>query len=99
MIRMQKLLFAFVLPLACISFLAQAAAAHPNSKGKQNATTPPSSAQVARGQKVFQQNCSRCHDAPEAFPPQISATILRHMRVRASLSDADEKALLHFMNP
>jgi mono/diheme cytochrome c family protein len=52
-----------------------------------------------RGERVFQQNCSRCHNAPQGFPPQISASIARHMRVRASLSAADEKALLKFLNP
>jgi mono/diheme cytochrome c family protein len=53
----------------------------------------------AQGQRVFKQNCARCHDAPQGFPPQISGTILRHMKVRANLSETDEKALLHFMNP
>lgn len=52
-----------------------------------------------RGQEVFSQNCSRCHNAPEGFPPGISGTIARHMRVRANLSDADYKALLRFLNP
>jgi cytochrome c2 len=54
---------------------------------------------MTRGQRVFQQNCARCHDAPQGFPPQISGTILRHMRVRANLSAADERALLRFLNP
>jgi cytochrome c5 len=52
-----------------------------------------------RGQQVFEQNCSRCHNAPEGFSPGISGTIARHMRVRAGLSDADYKALLRFFNP
>lgn len=52
-----------------------------------------------RGQEVFDQNCSRCHNAPEGFPPNISGTIAKHMRVRANLSDADYKALLRFLNP
>ena len=51
------------------------------------------------GQQVFEQNCSRCHNAPEGFPPQISGTIAMHMRVRAGLSQADYKALLRFLNP
>ena len=51
------------------------------------------------GQRVFQQNCSRCHAAPESFSPRISGTIVRHMRVRASLSQHDEQALLRFLNP
>lgn len=53
----------------------------------------------SRGERVFKQNCARCHNAPQGFPQQISGTIIRHMRVRASLSAADEKALLEFMNP
>jgi hypothetical protein len=51
------------------------------------------------GQRVFEQNCSRCHNAPDGFSPRITGTVLRHMRVRASLSQHDEKELLHFMNP
>ena len=54
---------------------------------------------AGRGERVFNQNCSRCHEAPQTFPPQISGTIVRHMRVRASLSAQDEKALLKFLNP
>jgi cytochrome c5 len=51
------------------------------------------------GERAFRQNCSRCHQAPESFPPQISGTIVRHMRVRASLSREDERAILKFLNP
>ncbi len=51
------------------------------------------------GERIFQQNCARCHNAPESFLPSISGTIVRHMRVRASLSREDEKKLLHFLNP
>jgi cytochrome c5 len=51
------------------------------------------------GERVFQQNCWRCHDAPEGFSPRISGTIVRHMRVRASLSQHDEQVLLKFFNP
>lgn len=51
------------------------------------------------GDRVFQQQCSRCHAAPEGFSPRISGTVLRHMRVRASLSQSDEQKLLRFLNP
>jgi cytochrome c5 len=51
------------------------------------------------GQQVFDQNCSRCHNAPQGFSPRISGTVVRHMRVRAGLSAEDEKALLRFFNP
>jgi cytochrome c5 len=51
------------------------------------------------GERIFQQNCSRCHAAPEGFSPRISGTIVRHMRIRASLSQHDEQELLRFLNP
>jgi mono/diheme cytochrome c family protein len=51
------------------------------------------------GERVFKQNCARCHQAPQGFAPQVSGTIVRHMRVRASLSRKDERELLKFLNP
>jgi cytochrome c5 len=54
---------------------------------------------VNEGERVFQQNCSRCHWAPDGFSSRISGTIASHMRVRAALSAHDEKELLRFLNP
>lgn len=51
------------------------------------------------GERVFRQNCARCHNAPESLPSQSSGTIIRHMRVRANLSREDERAILKFLNP
>jgi cytochrome c5 len=51
------------------------------------------------GERVFEQNCSRCHNAPEGFSSRISGTIVRHMRVRANLSQHDEQELLKYLNP
>jgi len=53
----------------------------------------------SEGERVFEQNCSRCHTAPDGFSPRISGTIVRHMRVRASLSQHDAQELLRFLNP
>jgi len=68
----------------------------PQKKAAQKATQ---TAKPDRGQQVFEQNCARCHNAPQGFPPSISGTIAMHMRVRAGLSDADYKALRQFLNP
>jgi cytochrome c5 len=80
------------------SLAAPSAAAHaassPDKQDKNARPQPPSD-----GERAFRQNCSRCHQAPESFPPQISGTIVRHMRVRASLSSEDERAILKFLNP
>ena len=50
------------------------------------------------GQRVFEQNCARCHNAPDGFSPRITGTIVQHMRVRANLSRHDEEILLRYFN-
>jgi len=50
------------------------------------------------GERVFAQNCARCHRSPDGFSSRISGTIVRHMRVRANLSERDEQALLKYFN-
>jgi hypothetical protein len=51
------------------------------------------------GERVFKQNCARCHTPPDGFSTRISGTIVRHMRVRANLSQKDAEALMHYLNP
>ena len=93
----RTIMFGFLL-LAAIPLVGQTknASSQPRPQPQSKAV---SAAQPDRGQQVFDQNCSRCHNAPEGFPPQIAGTIARHMRVRAGLSEADYKALLRFFNP
>lgn len=49
------------------------------------------------GEKGFHANCGRCHAAPPKFPPRAMATIIRHMRVRAMITDQEMKVILHYM--
>ena len=49
------------------------------------------------GEKRFETNCGRCHMSPEKFPPRMMATIIRHMRVRATITDEDMRAILLYM--
>jgi mono/diheme cytochrome c family protein len=49
------------------------------------------------GEKRFRANCGRCHMAPPKFPPRAMATILRHMRVRALITDEDRRLILRYM--
>jgi cytochrome c5 len=51
------------------------------------------------GERKFQANCSRCHTAPEQLSPRIVGTVVRHMRVRASLSAQDEQDILRYLAP
>jgi mono/diheme cytochrome c family protein len=49
------------------------------------------------GEKRFRANCGRCHAAPQKFPPRMMATVLRHMRVRATITDQDMRLVLFYM--
>ena len=89
--------------LGCLVLAAAAAAgqakSEPQQAHPQALLKAVHAANPDNGQRVFDQNCSRCHNAPEGFSSSISGTIAKHMRVRANLSDADYKALLRFLNP
>ena len=84
--------------LAILLAIAQTSNANPqqSNQQKKNAHTDN---QQDDGEKKFQQNCSRCHNAPESLSPRIVGTVIRHMRVRASISQKDAEAILHYLNP
>jgi cytochrome c5 len=51
-----------------------------------------------QGEQRFRANCGRCHAAPQKFPPRVMATVLRHMRVRATITDQDMRLVLFYMS-
>lgn len=51
-----------------------------------------------QGEQRFRANCGRCHAAPQKFPPRMMATVLRHMRVRATITDEDMRLVLFYMS-
>jgi len=63
--------------------------------------TPPAQKQASTsdGEKLFETNCLRCHKPPENLSARESKTVLRHMRVRANLSEKDEQAILQYISP
>lgn len=94
-----------ILKLSCagllfagLALLAQTSSTQ-GQKNRQGSSKPVHAISADRGQQVFEQNCSRCHNPPDGFSPRISQTVAMHMRTRANLSDADYKALLKFLNP
>jgi hypothetical protein len=50
-----------------------------------------------QGELRYRANCGRCHAAPRKFPPHMMATVLRHMRVRATITDEDMRLVLYYM--
>jgi mono/diheme cytochrome c family protein len=70
-------------------------------KDSASATAAPATAQDenmrTEGEKRFRSNCARCHTAPPKFPPRMMATIVRHMRVRAAITDQDMRLIMRYM--
>lgn len=89
----------FATLMACAVPLCGRTSREAKPQGQLAAPQKATTAGANRGQQVWEQNCSRCHNPPEGFSSRISGTIAMHMRVRANLSAADEKALRHFLNP
>lgn len=56
-----------------------------------------SDAMRVQGEQRFRANCGRCHSSPRKFPPRVMSTVLRHMRVRATITDEDTRMILFYM--
>ena len=93
---LELVLLAAAVPL----FAIQSSDSQPDTAHHGKRTTKTSQSQPAEqeGERVFEQNCARCHNAPDGFSPRITGTIVQHMRVRANLSAHEEKVLLHYFN-
>jgi mono/diheme cytochrome c family protein len=86
----------------CVLGLALAAAASGPAKEKAGSEAPVvhvTDADTMRvvGEQRFRANCGRCHAAPQKFPPRMMATVVRHMRVRATITDEDTRLVLFYM--
>ena len=77
---------------------AQQPAASAKDHGKP-AAAPNRSSPTDPGDRKFQTNCGRCHEAPEQLSNRIAGTVVLHMRVRASLTAQDERDILRFLAP
>ena len=90
-----------VLALAAAAFAAEPPRKSGNDSANIGAATARSSADAdamrVQGEQRFRANCSRCHAAPHKFPPRMMATIVRHMRVRATITDDDMRLVLFYM--
>lgn len=77
----------------------------PMTAAKPSSTSAPTAEDAAaveralrvEGEKRFRTNCGRCHMAPHKFPPRVMATAIRHMRIRAMITDEDMRLILRYM--
>jgi hypothetical protein len=91
-----------VLALSCFICAALAHAEGPSGKKDPTASATARSydadAMRIQGEQRYRANCGRCHAAPRKFPPRMMATVLRHMRVRATITDEDMRLVLFYMS-
>ena len=85
----------FTASTICLGLAAAAHGQAPSAKPKK----PVAPVVGDPGERAFQANCSRCHNPPETLNLRITGTVIRHMRVRANLSAADERDILKYLNP
>jgi cytochrome c5 len=96
-IQLRRAIVALI--VAAAPLLAQTSQAPKTNAAPKAAVKDPGAVQASIGQRKFEANCSRCHSAPEQLSPSITGTVVRHMRIRASLSAQDEKDILKFLAP
>ena len=66
---------------------------HPAPKRTNPGTT------TNEGERLFEVNCGRCHRPPDQLSPKITGSVLRHMRVRATLTQEDQQKILKYLAP
>jgi cytochrome c5 len=93
-----------VILTAVLALVSSVYAAEPSRKRESASISTPvarSSAEAdamrVQGEQRFHANCGRCHAAPQKFPPRMMATIVRHVRVRATITDEDMRLVLFYM--
>ena len=101
-----RILFVIVIVILILAAVVGAAESGNKAPASNTATTAAAATQTAartsaairvEGEKRFRTNCGRCHMPPHKFPPRMMATIVRHMRVRALITDEDMRYILAYM--
>jgi cytochrome c5 len=83
-----------VVGCSALLFCTLVAAQDKQSKSQPAASTPThqnAASQSAPGEKLFRTNCGRCHNPPESLSPREVRAVVRHKRVRAVLTDEEER--------
>jgi cytochrome c5 len=102
--RTKIAVLAYALALGSLIFACASLADGERPSGKKEATgslaaqNHDADAMRVQGELRYRANCGRCHAAPRKFPPRMMATVLRHMRVRATITDEDMRLVLFYMS-
>jgi cytochrome c5 len=98
---LKTLIFSTMLILASVAYPADPSPKSDNESASAGASVARNNIEAdtmrTQGEQRFSANCSRCHAAPHKFPPRMIATIVRHMRVRATITDEDMRLVIFYM--
>lgn len=86
-----------IFALLCLGFLLGRVTAAQQPGGSVGVPESAQQKLLDEGEKRFHANCGRCHQSPHKFPPRMVMTIERHMRVRATLTDEDMRAIVAYL--
>jgi len=94
----QRILVSFTFGAVALAFAWSATRpSKPASSSAAVSSGEPDVQWMVEGEKRYRANCSRCHQPPHKFPPRAMAMAIRHMRVRAMLTEDDMKYVLYYM--
>jgi len=95
---LRKILAGFFFVVAALAIARCEAKPAPSAPATPVVSSSESDAQwMVEGEKRYRTNCGRCHQPPHKFPPRAMAMAVRHMRVRAMLTEDDMKYVLYYM--
>ena len=92
-----RMVFALVLAITAASAVARNAPRPAQSTPEATPTSEVNEKWMIEGQKRFLANCGRCHQSPHLFSPRVMSMAVRHMRVRATLTQEDMDYMLYYM--
>jgi cytochrome c5 len=82
---------------AGLAFAGSNAAPPTSTEAARGPASEPNPQWMLEGEKRYRVNCGRCHQAPHKFQPRVMATAVRHMRVRAMLTEDDMHYVLYYL--
>ena len=86
-----------ILFLLSAGFFCGAGARAQSAGARANAGQPAPQKLLDEGESKFHANCGRCHQSPHHLAPRVVMTVERHMRVRATLTDEDVRAIVAYL--
>jgi mono/diheme cytochrome c family protein len=94
---LRNIAIAFVFSAAALSFAGTEAKPSAGSSALGVAPNEVNERWMVEGEKRYRTNCGRCHQPPHKLSPREMATAVRHMRVRAMLTEDDMKYVLYYV--